>query len=148
MTIISIYIHINIWKYSLWYFSCVSNTQTIVVAVHRAACYCLSALSPLPWWLHGKESIYQCWRHWRLGFCLLVRKIPWRRKWQPTPLFLPGESHGQRSLVCHSPWGRESWSQLTDWARMHACLSLRAMPKTEAVSFTIQVAPACAFRNC
>ena len=34
-----------------------------------------------------------------------VRKIPWRRKWQPTPVFLPGKSHGQRSLVGYSPWG-------------------------------------------
>ena len=34
-----------------------------------------------------------------------VRKIPWRRKWQPTPLLLPGKSHGQRSLVGYSPWG-------------------------------------------
>ena len=34
-----------------------------------------------------------------------VRKIPWRRKWQPTPVFLPGESHGQRSLEGSSPWG-------------------------------------------
>ena len=34
-----------------------------------------------------------------------VRKIPWRRKWQPTPVFLPGECHGQRSLVDYSPWG-------------------------------------------
>ena len=34
-------------------------------------------------------------------------KIPWRRKWQPTPVFLPGESHGQRSLAGYSPWGRK-----------------------------------------
>ena len=34
-----------------------------------------------------------------------VRKIPWRRKWQPTPVFLPGEFHGQRSLAVYSPWG-------------------------------------------
>ena len=34
-------------------------------------------------------------------------KVPWRRKWQPTPVFLPGESHGQRSLVGYSPWGRQ-----------------------------------------
>ena len=32
-------------------------------------------------------------------------KIPWRRKWQPTPVFLPGKSHGQRSLVGSGPWG-------------------------------------------
>ena len=34
-----------------------------------------------------------------------VGKIPWRRAWQPTPVFLPGESHGQRSLEGYSPWG-------------------------------------------
>ena len=32
-------------------------------------------------------------------------KIPWRREWQPTPVFLPGKSHGQRSLEGYSPWG-------------------------------------------
>ena len=34
-------------------------------------------------------------------------KIPWRRKWQPTPVLLPGKSHGRRSLVGYSPWGHE-----------------------------------------
>ena len=53
------------------------------------------------WWLSGKESACQ---RWRLELELWVRKIPWRRKWQPTPVFLPGESHGQRSLVGYSPW--------------------------------------------
>jgi len=47
----------------------------------------------------GKESACQCRRHRRRGFRPWVGKIPWRRKWQPTPVFLPGESHGQRSLV-------------------------------------------------
>ena len=50
----------------------------------------------------GKESTYQCSRR---KFCLWVRKIPWRRAWQPTPLFLTGKSHGQRSLVGYSLWG-------------------------------------------
>ena len=36
-----------------------------------------------------------------------VGKIPWRRAWQPTSVYLPGESHGQRSLAGHSPWGRK-----------------------------------------
>ena len=35
-----------------------------------------------------------------------VRKIPWRRAWPPTPVFLSGESHGQRSLAGYRPWGR------------------------------------------
>ena len=40
----------------------------------------------------------------RLGFHPCVRKIPWRRKWQPSPVFMPGKSHGQMSLVGYSPW--------------------------------------------
>ena len=40
-----------------------------------------------------------------VGFYPWVGKIPWRRKWQPTPGFLPGASHGRRSLVGSSPWG-------------------------------------------
>ena len=55
------------------------------------------------WWL--KESTCQCRRHKGLWFNPWVRKIPWKRKWQPTPVFLPGKSHGQRSLAGHSPWG-------------------------------------------
>ena len=42
-----------------------------------------------------------------------VRKIPWRRKWQPTQVFLPGKFHGQRSLVSYSPWGRKE-SDMTE----------------------------------
>ena len=50
-----------------------------------------------------------CLQRKRPGFDLLVRNIPWRREWQPTPLFSPGKSHGQRSLADYSPWGhRES----------------------------------------
>ena len=41
------------------------------------------------------------------GFDLWVGKIPWRRKWQSIPVFLPGKSHGQRSLVGYSLWGRK-----------------------------------------
>ena len=54
----------------------------------------------------GKEPTCQCRRRKRCGFNPWVGKIPWRRAGQPTPLFLPGESHGQRSLVGYSPWGR------------------------------------------
>ena len=38
-----------------------------------------------------------------------VGKIPWRKKWQPTPVFLPGKSHGQRNLAGYSPWGITEW---------------------------------------
>ena len=52
-----------------------------------------------------QESTCQCRRCKRRGFHSWVRKIPWRRKWQPTPVFLPGKSHGQRSLMGYSPRG-------------------------------------------
>ena len=55
----------------------------------------------LPWWLSDKEIPCQYRRH---GFDLSVGKIPWSRKWQPIPVFLPGKSHGQWSLAGYSPW--------------------------------------------
>ena len=53
----------------------------------------------------GKESLCQCRSHRRHGFHPWVGNIPWRRKWQPTPVLLPGKSHGQRSLGGRSPQG-------------------------------------------
>jgi len=47
-----------------------------------------------------------------------VWKIPWRRKWQPTPVFLPGKPHGQRSLVGHSPYGHNE-SEKTEQLSIH-----------------------------
>ena len=69
----------------------------------------------LPRWLSDKESTCQCRRHKRQEFNSWVGKIPWSRKWQPTPLFLPGKFNGQRSLVGYSPWGRKRVRY--DWAK-------------------------------
>ena len=55
----------------------------------------------------GKESR-------RPGFDPWVRKIPWRREQLPSPVFLPGESHGQRSLASYVHGVAESWTQLSD----------------------------------
>ena len=52
-------------------------------------------------WLSDKESVCQCRKCKRHRFNPWVRKIPWKRKWQPTPVFLPGKFHGQRSLVAY-----------------------------------------------
>jgi len=58
---------------------------------------------------YGKESTCQCRRYNRCRFDPWVRKIPWRKKWQLTPIFFPGKSHRQRNLEGCSPWGhRES----------------------------------------
>ena len=50
-----------------------------------------------------KDPVCQCRRHKRPSLSPWVGKIPWRKKWQPTSVFLPGESHGQRSLAGYSP---------------------------------------------
>ena len=52
-------------------------------------------------WLSDKEFACQCRRH---TFDLWVRKMLWSRKWLPTPVFLPGKSHGWRSLAGYSPY--------------------------------------------
>ena len=59
-----------------------------------------------------------CLQCWRPGFDPWIRKIPWRRKWQPAPVFLPGESHGWRSLVGYSPRGRKE-SDMTERLHFH-----------------------------
>ena len=53
----------------------------------------------------GKESTCQYRRHNRLRLDPRVRKIPWRRAWQPIPVLSPGESNGPRSMAGYSPWG-------------------------------------------
>ena len=63
----------------------------------------------LPWWLSSKESFCRCRKH---EFNPWVRKIPWKRSWQATPAFLPGKSHGQRSLADFSPWHRRVKTRL------------------------------------
>ena len=76
----------------------------------------------IPWWRRGQRVCLLCGRP---GFDPWVRKIPWRRKWQPTPVFLPGESHGWRSLVGYSPWGCKE-SDMTE--RLHFHFIFQPMP--------------------
>ena len=64
----------------------------------------------------GKESTCQFRRRKRCSFNPWVGKIPWRRAWQPTPVFLPGKSHGQRSLAGYSPWSHSVWH---NWEHTH-----------------------------
>ena len=75
-----------------------SNGFIIIVLVLSLFCWVLN-LMMLPWWLSGKESASQCRRY---RFDLWVGKIPWRKKRQPTPVFLPRKSHGQMILMSYS----------------------------------------------
>ena len=97
----------------------------------------------LPWCLSGKETAYQCRRCKRLRFDSWVRKMPWRRKWQPTPVFLPGKSHGQKSLVCYSPWGCRRVRQNQESKQQQHALLIRIKPNfSESVQFSL-VAQSC-----
>ena len=61
----------------------------------------------LPRWCSGKESACQFRRHKKHWFNPWVMKNLWSRKWQSIPIFLPGKSHGQRSLVGYSLWSHK-----------------------------------------
>ena len=82
----------------------------------------------LPWWLSGKESAFQCRRRKRRSFHPWSGKIPWRRKWPPTPELLPGESHGQRSLAGYSPWGSKELA-MTEQLSMMSLVSQKGWKK-------------------
>ena len=57
--------------------------------------------------------------HSNTVYSFAVEKIPWRRKWQPTPVFLPRKSHGERSLADYSPWGHKESDTTKRLARAH-----------------------------
>ena len=63
------------------------------------------------WWLRRSRISLQCRRP---GFDPWIRKVPWKREWLPTPIFLPGEFYGQKSLAGYSPWGHKELD-ITEW---------------------------------
>ena len=70
----------------------------------------------LPWWFSGKEPTWESRRHnRRCGFYPWVRKIPWERKWQPTPVFLPEKSHDRGARQVTACGVTNSRTRLSDW---------------------------------
>ena len=65
-----------------------------------------------------EEAIFQK-ELYRRSFFNTVRKISWRREWQPTPVFLPGKFHGQRSLVGYDQWGHKQWDRTEGLIHTH-----------------------------
>ena len=65
----------------------------------------------------GKESAGNAGNEGKRRFYPCIRKIPWRRTWQPSPVFLPGKSYGQRSLIVYSPWGCRVRQNRSFWAQ-------------------------------
>ena len=100
----------------LTYITSVKNKFTKMNAIFT----CSSFVFGLPWWLNGKESSCRCSRY---RFDPWVRKIPWRRIWQSTPVFFPGEFYGQRSLTGYSPWGLKELDMIEQLST-HGCFCL------------------------
>ena len=94
------------------------NGQDYECAIWHLLCTVYTLMQDFPGGSDGKVS--QCGR---LGFDPWVGKIPWRRKWQPTPVLLPGKFHGQRSLVGYSPWGRKELD-MTEQLHSLTCTAL------------------------
>ena len=92
--------YVNICLYVLAISVCMSMSMSVYTYVY---CY----VQGFPKWLSNEESFCQCRRCRRWDFDPWVRKIPWSRKWKPTPVFLPGKSHRQRSLAGYSPWSQK-----------------------------------------
>ena len=76
----------------------------------------------LPRWLSGNKATCQC----RLD--PWIRKIPWCRKWPPTPVILPGEYCGEKGLAGYSPWGCKDQGT-TEYAHTHTQLIQNIKPK-------------------
>ena len=103
---------------------------------HSGDCQSTWAETPLPSvggeWVRQLRGgavclLPQCWKR---GFDPWAGKITWRRKWQPTPILLPGKFHGLRSLVGYSPWGCQE-SDMTD--RLHSLLGRKVMTNLDSI---------------
>ena len=101
-----------------WFYICRSVVKLVWVAPYNIHPVSLAHHLTSPWYAGHTWSqcgsitpnstphlFYQCRRPKSLGLDPCVRRIPWRRKWQPTPVFLPEKSCGQRSLAGYSPRG-------------------------------------------
>ena len=86
----------------------------------------------------SEEFTCQCGRYKRRGLDPWVRKVRWSRKWQPTPLFLPGKFHGQRRVASYSPCGRKE-SYTTE--RFKQQLPVVVQPFLQTVSFSSPLTP-------
>ena len=98
-------------------FSLPTSEVSVRVINYITASYLQKSLG-FPGGASGKESACQCRRHKRCGFNPWVGKIPWGRKGQPTPVFLPGKFHGKGGLVGYSP-GAHKESDMTELLNIH-----------------------------
>ena len=113
--------HYHIWL--LLSFSCVCYKEYLKNIVQ------LQYPLGFPGGSSGEESVCQNKSGRRRRFDPWVGKSPWRKKWQPTPVFFPEKSHGQRSLAAYSPWGHKELDT-TEWLSMHTYNDIMLYPVT------------------
>ena len=114
------------WKRQSWWTTLIQLVHGWTRIVVQVKWFKILLTSELTWgdslgilrWLSGKEPACQCRSCQRCGFDCWVRKIPWKRKWLPTPVFLLGKFQEQRNLGSYSPWGRKE-SDMTKHAQKH-----------------------------
>ena len=97
-----------------------SHSHSDKILFHKTFGFLLQIVNiyEISWWLRDKESTCQWRRH---GFDPWIGKIPWRKKWQPTLVFFPGDVHGQRSLVGYSSWGHKESDKTERLTHMKQC---------------------------
>ena len=97
----------------------------------RAWCEIISGLGLSCW----SSQVPQCWRTClpmqEMQVWSLVWEDPWRRKWQPASVFLPGKSHGQRSLMGYNPWGHKEWDTIEWLNNNHHCVTAHGATHAE-----------------
>ena len=109
-------------------FSCLENFPSSLPKIYiYTNMYIEFLMGGLPRWHSGKEFACQ---HRRWGFNCWVGKIPWRKKWQPTPAFLPGEFHRQRIQASYSPWGCKE-SDMTEHIHTYNCIFSKGWYKNQ-----------------
>ena len=106
---------------------CLSKLAFLRLLKYLFICRCFYVSGKQRWKIRrfpgGSGSKEAAWNYRRPRFNPWVGKIRWTRKWQPTPVFLPREFHGQRSLVGYSPWGYKE-SDPTEWLTISPLNSL------------------------
>ena len=136
-----VFLRSRIWLKQVWIIYCYSlgslhlvitgtnsladphSLRKVSLTVNIITCFqilCMNILRVLTWssFICLFIGCLQCRRP---GFDSWIEKIAWRRQWQPTPVLLPGKSHGQRSLVGYNPWGHR---ELDRTERLTLSLSL------------------------
>ena len=109
-------------------------TRVLPTLLRTLQCFCVLGLSFSPNWellenRRGSDAKQSACR--RPGSNPWVRKIPWRREWQPTPGFLSGEFHGLRSLAAYSPWGHKE----SDTTEQHTHTHTHTHTKTTQMGY-------------